>query len=159
MNLCELNHGVKGHKRRARVGRGAGSGMGKTSGRGQKGLGSRSGANYLRGYVGGQMQLKARLPKHGFSNAVFATVYVPVNLCWLRDTFGAGTEVTPELIGRHGVSVRRGDRVKVLGTGDLDRPLTVHAHAFSASAREKIVRAGGQAIVLKPGPAPDADAK
>lgn len=149
MNIHEIHQSVKGHKRSVRVGRGAGSGAGKTAGRGQKGLGSRSGANYLRGYVGGQMQLKARLPKVGFSNAAFATVYVPVNLCWLNQTFEANAEVTPTLIGQKGTTVRRDSLVKILGTGELDKPLVVHAHHFSKTAREKIEKAGGKAVVIK----------
>jgi len=126
--------------------------MGKTAGRGQKGLGSRAGANYLRGYVGGQMQLKARLPKVGFNNAAFATVYVPVNLGWLGEVFEAGATVTPEAIGRNGVSVRRGDLVKILGSGRLEKPLTVHAHGFSKTAREAIEKAGGKAVAIGRGP-------
>ena len=148
MDICKVNHGVRGRRRAARVGRGAASGMGKTAGRGQKGLGSRSGANYLRGYVGGQMQLKARLPKRGFSNAAFAVAYVPVNLEWLDRHFAPGAKVTPEDIGRLGVSVRRGDRVKILARGRLGKPLTVRAHAFSGAAAQKIAEAGGQAVVI-----------
>ena len=152
MNIFELNHSIQGKKRSVRVGRGAASGKGKTAGRGQKGLGSRSGANYLRGYVGGQMQLKARLPKVGFNNAVFSEVFVPVNLGWLQEKFEANADITPEEIGKKGISVRRGDKVKVLGTGNFDKPLTIRAHGFSKSALEKISQCGGSAIVIGKAP-------
>jgi large subunit ribosomal protein L15 len=143
MNLTDVSNGVKAHKRRRRVGRGAGSGMGKTAGRGQKGLGSRTGANYLRGYVGGQTQLKERLPKVGFNNAVHTTVYLPVNLDFLDKNFADGDTIEFTTLRDKGFGVRRGDLVKVLGHGDIAKKLTVKVNAISATAREKIEKAGG----------------
>ena len=152
MNIFELNHSVVGHPKRKRVGRGAASGLGKTSGRGNKGMGSRTGANYLRNFVGGQTQLKARFAKRGFNNKVFATMYVPVNLSWLDSAFEAGAEVTPESINEGGMNVRRGDLLKILGTGEISKALTIKAHAVSKSALAKIEKAGGKVEIL-PGPA------
>lgn len=143
MNLTDVFNKVEGHKRKKRIGRGAGSGHGKTAGRGQKGLGSRTGANYLRGYVGGQTQLKERLPKVGFNNAVHATVYLPVNVTWLNDNFEDGETVDFATLRAKGFTVRRGDLVKVLGHGDLTKKLTVKLNAATKSAKEKIEKAGG----------------
>jgi large subunit ribosomal protein L15 len=143
MNLTDVFNKVTAHKRKKRIGRGAGSGHGKTAGRGQKGLGSRTGANYLRGYIGGQTQLKERLPKVGFNNAVHATVYLPVNLDWLNDNYENGDTVDVKTLRDKGFGVRRGDLVKVLGFGDLSKKLTVKLHGASKTAREKIEKAGG----------------
>lgn len=148
MNLTDVFNKVAAHKRKKRVGRGAGSGSGKTAGRGQKGLGSRTGANYLRGYVGGQTQLKERLPKVGFNNAVHATVYLPLNLDWLNENFADGDVVELKTLRDKGFGVRRGDRVKVLGHGDLEKKLTVKVNAVSRTAREKIEKAGGSVEVI-----------
>ena len=152
MNICELNHTAKGHRRRKRVGRGAASGRGKTAGRGDKGMGSRTGANYLRNFVGGQTQLKARFAKRGFNNKVFAVVYTPVNLSWIEEAFEAGAEVTPDAAATLGAGIRRNGLMKVLGTGEIAKAVTVKAHAVSASARAKIEKAGGTVEIL-PGPA------
>lgn len=149
MNITDVNKSVKGHKRRRRVGRGAGSGAGKTSGRGQKGLGARAGANVLRGFLGGQTQLKERMPKRGFNNAVFTTEYVPVNLAMLEDRFDEGAEVDIIALKEKGVTIRRNDKVKILGSGDVTKKLTVKAHAFSKSAVLKIEKAGGAIEVIK----------
>ncbi|MDR1612334.1 MAG: 50S ribosomal protein L15 [Planctomycetota bacterium] len=143
MNLTDVFNSVKAHQRRKRIGRGAGSGHGKTAGRGQKGLGSRTGANFLRGYVGGQTQLKNRLPKVGFNNAVHATVYLPVNLAFLDQNFENGDTVDFKSLRAKGFQVRRGDLVKLLGSGELTRKLTVKVNAASASAKEKVEKAGG----------------
>ncbi|MCC8189141.1 MAG: 50S ribosomal protein L15 [Planctomycetes bacterium] len=143
MNLTDVFNKVKAHKRKKRVGRGAGSGHGKTAGRGQKGLGARTGANYLRGFVGGQTQLKERLPKVGFNNAVHTTTYLPVNLDWLDKHFADGDVVEVKTLRDKGFGIRRGDLVKVLGHGDLAKKLTVKANAVSKTAREKIEKAGG----------------
>ncbi|MDR0361273.1 MAG: 50S ribosomal protein L15 [Planctomycetota bacterium] len=143
MNLTDVFNSVKAHKRRKRIGRGAGSGHGKTAGRGQKGLGSRTGANYLRGFIGGQTQLKNRLPKVGFNNAVHATVYQPVNLAFLDAHFENGETVDFQTLRARGVQIRRGDLVKVLGAGELGKNLTVKVNAISAAAREKVEKAGG----------------
>lgn len=148
MNLTDVFNSVKGHKRRKRVGRGAGSGHGKTAGRGQKGLGSRTGANYLRGYVGGQTQLKERLPKVGFNNAVHTTIYQPVNLDFLEKNFSDGDVVEYKTLRAYGFGIRRGELVKVLGHGDITKKLTVKVNAISATAKEKIEKAGGAVEIL-----------
>ncbi len=143
MNLTDVFNAVTGHKRKRRIGRGAGSGSGKTAGRGQKGLGSRTGANWLRGFVGGQTQLKERLPKVGFNNANYAKIYLPVNLDWLNENYADGEVVDAKTLCEKGFTVRRGDMVKVLGHGDLAKKLTVKTHAVSKTAQEKIEKAGG----------------
>ena len=130
-----------------RVGRGEGSGLGKTAGRGEKGAKSRSGFHHKRGFEGGQMPLHRRMPKRGFFNE-FRTEYEIVNLDTLAARFEPGTVVTPELLHERGL-VRGADRLlKVLARGDLDRPLTVHAHKFSGKAAEKIAAAGGTVQTL-----------
>ena len=149
MNLTDVFHGVKAHKRRKRLGRGSASGLGKTAGRGQKGLGSRTGANVLRGFVGGQAQLKERLPKVGFNNVVHTTIYLPVNLDFLEKNFEAGEVVDVASLRAKGFGVRRGDVIKLLGSGDLNKKLTVKVHNISKSAREKVEKAGGSVELLK----------
>ncbi len=126
-----------------RVGRGEGSGLGKTAGRGEKGAKSRSGFHHKRGFEGGQMPLHRRMPKRGFFNK-FRTEYEIVNLDTLAARFEPGTVVTPELLHERGL-VGGGRLLKVLARGDLDRPLTVHAHKFSGKAAEKIAAAGDAA--------------
>ena len=148
MNLTDVFNGVKAHKRRKRIGRGAGSGHGKTAGRGQKGLGSRTGANYLRGYVGGQTQLKERLPKVGFNNVVHETRYLPVNLDFLNKSFADGDVVDFKSLRDKGTTIRRGDLVKVLGHGDIAKKLTVKVNAISKAAKEKIEKAGGSVELI-----------
>jgi large subunit ribosomal protein L15 len=140
---------------RKRVGRGAGSGLGKTSGRGQKGAGARSGNKRKPGYEGGQNPIhmrtrKLRGPHHKMSMPFerFRTRTQPVNVSDLEARFGAGDEVTPETLRASGLAKRR-HPVKVLGRGELTKKLTVRAHAFSASAREKIEQAGGSAEVVE----------
>ena len=144
MDLGELRP-AKGDKHaRKRVGRGMGSGNGKTSGRGHKGQGSRSGGGVRPGFEGGQMPLTRRVPKRGFHNP-FRKAYTPVNLDSLG-RFEAGREVSPELLRETGLAGH--GPVKILGRGELDKPLTVKAHGFSRSARQKIEAAGGRAEVL-----------
>jgi large subunit ribosomal protein L15 len=131
---------AKGSKRpRKRVGRGPGSGNGKTAGRGHKGQKSRSGYSRRLGFEGGQMPLVRRVPKRGFTN-IFRTEYAVVNLDRLAGL--EGDQATPETLAEQGL-VRKGLPVKILGGGELDRPLTVVAHKFSRSARAKIEAAGG----------------
>lgn len=149
MNITDVNNGVTGHKPRKRKGRGAGSGMGKTASRGHGGLGKRSGGNYLIGFVGGQKTLMERFPKRGFNNAVFAKVYQPVNLAELEKLFADGDTVDVESLKSKGATLRRNDKVKILGSGELTKKLTVKAHAFSKSAAEKIEKAGGTIEVVK----------
>jgi large subunit ribosomal protein L15 len=138
MKLHDLTPAKGSKKDKKRVGRGPGSGLGKTAGRGHKGQRSRSGYSRRPGFEGGQMPLVRRLPKRGFTN-IFRKEYAVVNLADLAELEG---EITPELLAETG-RVRRGRMVKVLGDGEITRALTVKAHAFSASAREKIEAAGG----------------
>jgi len=132
---------------RKRVGRGPGSGLGKTSGRGEKGQKSRSGYSRKVGFEGGQMPLHRRLPKRGFHNR-FRKEYTEVNVGRL-DAFDAGTIVTPELLIKRGLIKKLRDGVKVLAKGSLSKALTVRAHKFSAKAQETIAGAGGKAEVLE----------
>ena len=127
-------------KRKVRVGRGMGSKLGKTAGAGNKGQKSRRGYSRRRGFEGGQMPLHRRIPKRGFNNP-FSSSYAIINLEELN-VFPAGETVTPELLRAHGF-VRTEQPVKILGDGELKNQLTVHAHAFSATAKEKITKAGG----------------
>jgi len=143
-NLKPAKGAVRGRKR---VGRGPGSGLGKTSGRGEKGQKSRSGYSRKVGFEGGQMPLHRRLPKRGFHNR-FRKEYAEVNLDRLN-AFDAGTIVTPELLMKRGVIKKIRDGVKVLAKGSLSKALTVRAHKFSAKAQETIAGAGGKAEVLE----------
>jgi large subunit ribosomal protein L15 len=127
--------------RKVRVGRGMGSKLGKTSGSGDKGQKSRRGYSRRRGFEGGQMPLHRRMPKRGFHNP-FSVEYSVLNLEELN-VFPAGETVTPELLRAHGFVRRSRDRVKILGDGELTTKIAIHAHAFSASAKEKITKAGG----------------
>jgi large subunit ribosomal protein L15 len=144
MNLSNLHAPRKASENRKRVGRGMGSGMGKTSTRGHKGQGSRSGSRLMRGFEGGQMPLHRRLPKRGFVN-IFRTEYEVVNLEKLAGL--AETEITPEVLRKAGMVSSKKSLVKVLGQGELSKALTVHAHRFSKSAQEKIEKAGGKVVV------------
>jgi large subunit ribosomal protein L15 len=138
---------AKGSRRgRKRVGRGPGSGLGKTSGRGEKGQKSRSGYSSKRGFEGGQMPLHRRIPKRGFTN-LFRKEYLTVNVERLNE-FGAGTVVDPESLKAAGLLRKGGHDVKVLGGGDLKVALTVRAHKFTEAALRKIEDAGGKAEVL-----------
>ena len=145
MNLSTIRAPRKGSEKRKRVGRGMGSGMGKTSTRGHKGQRSRSGSRLLRGFEGGQMPLHRRLPKRGFTN-IFREEYAIVNLDKLAAL--GQTEITPEALKKAGV-VHGKKRVKVLGDGELKTAITVKAHKFSKSAQEKITKAGGKFEVLQ----------
>jgi large subunit ribosomal protein L15 len=127
---------------RKRVGRGQGSGNGKTAGRGHKGAQSRSGFKFKRGFEGGQMPLHRRVPKRGFHNP-FRVEYAVVNLDLIGLKFEAGAVVTPDLLRERGLVPGSARRVKVLARGELDKALTVHAHKFSGKAAEKIAAAGG----------------
>jgi large subunit ribosomal protein L15 len=147
MNLSTIRAPRNSSEKPKRIGRGMGSGMGKTSTRGHKGQRSRSGSRMLRGFEGGQMPLHRRVPKRGFTN-IFRTEYAIVNLERIA-ALGEKT-VTPEVLRKAGV-VRRADRVKVLGDGELKSAVTVRAHKFSKSAEEKITRAGGKCEVIGDG--------
>ena len=145
MNLSNLRPPRKATEKRKRVGRGMGSGMGKTSTRGHKGQRSRSGSRIMRGFEGGQMPLHRRLPKRGFTN-IFKTEYEVVNLERLA-SLGEG-EITPELLRKVGIVTSKNTLVKVLGQGELSAAITVRAHKFSKSAQEKIEKAGGKVEVI-----------
>lgn len=155
MDLHSLSPAPGSKRARRRVGRGLGSGLGKTSGRGHKGQNSRAGGGVRRGFEGGQMPLYMRVPKFGFTN-IFGRDYLTVNVSRLAQ-FAAGTEVTPELLVEAGLVTlpNAGDNhfgapvgVKILGAGELGHALSVKAHAFSAGARAKIEAAGGTAEVI-----------
>lgn len=134
-------------KTRKRVGRGPGSGLGKTSGRGQKGQNSRSGGGVRPGFEGGQLPLFRRLPKRGFTNAKFKTTYAVLNLSDLN-RFEEGSEITPELLKDMGILKNQLDGVKILGNGKLDKKITVKANKFSKTAKEAIETLGGKAEVI-----------
>jgi large subunit ribosomal protein L15 len=134
-------------RNRKRVGRGPGSGMGKTATRGEKGQKSRSGFRHRVGFEGGQMPLHRRVPKRGFGNVRFRKEFAYVNLGTL-ERFEAGTIVTPELLMEKGIVKKLMSGVKVLGKGTLTKALTVQAHRFSAQAQEKITGLGGKAEVI-----------
>jgi large subunit ribosomal protein L15 len=143
-NLSNLRAPQKANTGRKRVGRGMGSGMGKTSTRGHKGQGSRSGSSLMRGFEGGQMPLHRRLPKRGFTN-IFRTEYTVVNLDRIA---GLGvSEIGLDDYRKLGLVSSRKALIKVLGSGELKKPITVHAHKFSKSAADKLAKAGGKAIV------------
>lgn len=148
MILNDVHVGIQKNKKRKRIGRGTGSGHGKTAGRGHKGFFSRAGSSRRTGFEGGQMPLFRRVAKRGFSNAAFAAEVVIVNVSQLEAAFEAGTEVTPELLVSRGMIPSRFDELKVLGDGDLTKSLNVSAHRFSASAEQKLAAAGGKATVL-----------
>jgi large subunit ribosomal protein L15 len=147
MSLSNLRPPKGAKHPRKRVGRGPGSGHGKTASRGSKGAKSRSGFRFKRGFEGGQTPLHRRVPKRGFHNP-FRIEYAVVNLDTLAELFEAGTAVTPDLLRDKGLVRERGVSIKILGRGDLTKALTVHAHKFSGSAAEKIKAAGGTTEVL-----------
>ncbi len=147
MGLHNLRPAKGATRNRKRVGRGPGSGMGKTATRGEKGQKSRSGHRFREGFEGGQMPLHRRVPKRGFANARFRKEFAYVNLGTL-ERFEAGTIVTPDLLMEKGIVKKLMDGVKVLGKGTLTKALTVQAHRFSAQAQEKITGLGGRAEVI-----------
>lgn len=146
MKLHEMKPAVGARKSRKRIGRGIGSGFGKTSGKGHKGQNARSGGGVRLGFEGGQTPLFQRLPKRGFTN-VNRKDYAIVNLDKLN-LFDEGTEVTPELLLETGVVSNAKSGIKILGNGKLEKKLTVRAHKFSATAKEAIEQAGGQTEVV-----------
>jgi len=145
-NLSTIRAPKKANENKKRIGRGMGSGMGKTSTRGHKGQGSRSGSRQKRGFEGGQMPLHRRLPKRGFFNP-FRVEYQVVNLADLA-TLGE-TEITPEVLRKSRLVKGKNSLIKVLGDGELKSAITVHAHKFSKSAQEKISKAGGKAEIVQ----------
>ncbi len=146
MDLSNLKPPKGAKHAKKRIGRGPGSGHGKTASRGHKGAKSRSGFKFKRGFEGGQMPLHRRVPKRGFHNP-FRVEYAVVNLDTLGLRFEAGTTITPELLREHGLVAGR-QMVKVLGRGEVGKALTVRAHKFSGRAAEKIAAAGGTAEAI-----------
>ena len=155
VGLHNLAPAAGSRRARKRVGRGEGSGTGKTAGRGQKGAGSRSGSKTRPNFEGGQMPIHMRMRKlrgphmkKSMPFEPFRTHTQPVNVAELESRFDAGTEVTLELLKSKGLGARKGVPVKILAKGELSKALTVHAHAFSAAARERIEAAGGTCKIV-----------
>ncbi len=147
MKLNELKYNEGSKKDIKRLGRGSSSGTGKTSGRGENGQNSRSGGGVRIGFEGGQLPLYRRLPKRGFSNAMFKKTYAVINVSDLN-RFEDGAEVTPELLFEMGIIKKQLSGIKVLGNGTLAKKLTVRAHKFSNEAKQKIEAQGGKAEVI-----------
>lgn len=143
--LHQLQPAVGSRKKRKRVGRGPGSGHGKTSGRGHKGQKSITGFSQMRGFEGGQMPLHRRLPKRGFTNK-FRKEYTPINLDQLAKI--EESEITLKTMVEKGLIKNESELVKILGRGEINSPKIIHGHKFSASARKKIEAVGGQAIII-----------
>jgi large subunit ribosomal protein L15 len=158
MRLHDLKPRPGSKHRRKRLGQGESSGHGKTSGRGGKGQTARSGSSVRIGFEGGQMPLIRRIPKRGFNNSRFAVRYIPVNLEALN-RFEDGATVDEAALRGSGLAGGRVKRVKILGDGELTRKLTVHAHAFSASARAKIEKLGGSCQLIESKPPAKAEVK
>src|SRR5215211_9467729 len=135
------------HKKK-RVGRGPGSGLGKTSGRGHKGQKSRSGYSSKSGFEGGQMPLQRRLPKRGFTN-IFKKQWLEISLAKLEENFNAGDEVTPEILHQRGLIKKAKHDLVILGTGEISKALTISAHRFTKTAKDKIEKAGGSVTEIK----------
>jgi large subunit ribosomal protein L15 len=157
MSLHEIHQGVHKHKRPNRKGRGIGSGQGKTAGRGHKGQFARAGWKALPIFQGGGSPLVRRVPKRGFTNS-WALDVAEINVGDLEELFESGASVTPEALVEAGILKKRFDVLKVLGDGELTKKLSISAHRFSASAREKIEKAGGTVTVV-PGRTPVAEKK
>ncbi|MGI6145189.1 MAG: 50S ribosomal protein L15 [Clostridia bacterium] len=147
MKLHELRPAEGSKAVPVRKGRGPGSGLGKTSGRGHKGQKARSGGGKGPYFEGGQTPLQRRLPKRGFTN-IFKPKYVEINVCQLNERFEAGTVVTPEVLVESGLVKNVRDGVRILGNGEINKALTVKAQGFSKAAAEKIAAAGGQVEVI-----------
>jgi large subunit ribosomal protein L15 len=163
MRLHDLKPRPGAKHRRKLLGRGESSGHGKTSGRGGKGQSARSGSSIRPGFEGGQMPLFRRIPKRGFNNARHTTRYIPINLDALND-FEEGARVDEVALRSLGIANGKGHGIKILGNGDLTKKLTISAHAFSASARQKIEAKGGTCELVakpagKPAAAPEKGAK
>lgn len=143
MIIDDVHRGIHKRKKRKRVGRGPGSGHGKTCGRGHKGEGSRSGHKRRRGFAGGSMPLARLIAKRGFSNNRFADKVLALNVSLLEERFDGGDEVSPETLAERGLAKGKFDAIKILGNGELTKKLTVKTHRFSRTAEEKITAAGG----------------
>jgi large subunit ribosomal protein L15 len=148
MSIAQINEGVTTHKKRDRIGRGIGSGKGKTAGRGHNGHKSRSGYSRHPTFQGGDLPLVRRIPKRGFHNK-FALTVVAVNLGDIDEVFAAGEEINPFTLQERGLVKRRFDEIKILGDGEVTKALKIAAHKFSQSALDKLSAAGGSATVLR----------
>ena len=148
MMIHEITVKVGSHKKRKRVGRGPGSGTGKTCGRGHNGAKSRSGSSRKAGSEGGQMAFFRRIPKRGFTNSKFRIDYSTVNIKALEQRFDDGAEVNPDMLVKAGLIRNTKEPVKILGEGDLSKKLTVTAAKFSEAAQAKIIAAGGTFTVV-----------
>ena len=157
MSLHEIHENVQKHRKPTRVGRGLGSGLGKTAGKGHKGQRARAGWKASPVFQGGGMPLVRRVPKRGFTNS-FALRVAAVNVGDLEASFQSGEAVTPEALVERGLVKVRYNLIKVLGDGELSKKLNISAHRFSASARQKVEKAGGTVTVL-PGRTPVAKKK
>lgn len=149
MILDDVHRGITKHKARKRVGRGPGSGHGKTAGRGHKGFYSRSGSSSRTGFEGGQTPLFRRVAKRGFSNNFFRLKVAVINVSSLEAAFEAGASIGPEELVARGLTNGKFDVIKILGNGDLSKKLTIRAHRFSDSAKQKIAAAGGTAETIE----------
>lgn len=149
MILDDIHRGITKHKRKKRIGRGPGSGHGKTSGRGHKGYFSRSGSSRRTGFEGGQTPLFMRVAKRGFNNNQFRLKVAVINLSTLEEAFESDATVTVEDLKARGLTNGKFDIVKILGNGELSKKLTVKAHRFSESAKEKIAAAGGTVEIVE----------
>ncbi len=149
MILDDIHRGITKHKRKKRIGRGPGSGHGKTSGRGHKGYFSRSGSSRRTGFEGGQTPLLMRVAKRGFNNNQFRLKVAVINLSTLEEAFESDATVTVEDLQARGLTNGKFDIVKILGNGELSKKLTVKAHRFSESAKEKIAAAGGTVEIVE----------
>ena len=154
MNLNDVHRGITKHRNRKRIGRGPGSGHGKTSGRGHKGHKSRSGYSRKPNFQGGAMPMFRRVPKRGFNNRWAVKVFA-VNVGRLNEAFDDGAEVTLQELAAKDLAKGHFDEVKVLGDGELTKKLSVSAHRFSKSAEQKITAAGGSITIITPKRTPD----
>ncbi|HVE59016.1 MAG TPA: 50S ribosomal protein L15 [Pyrinomonadaceae bacterium] len=143
------------HKKK-RVGRGPGSGLGKTAGRGHKGQKSRSGYSSKIGFEGGQMPLQRRLPKRGFTN-IFKKAWLEISLAKIEENFKVGDEVTPDILHERGLIKKAKHDVVILGTGEISKGLNISAHRFTKTAKDKIEKAGGTATVIVKTPATEGE--
>jgi large subunit ribosomal protein L15 len=147
LSLNNLKPAAGSTHKKKRVGRGPGSGLGKTAGRGHKGQKSRSGYSSRPGFEGGQMPLQRRLPKRGFTN-IFKKEWIEISLAKIEANFNAGDTVTPELLHERGLIKKAKHDLVILGNGDISKSLTISAHRFTKTAKEKIEKAGGSANAI-----------
>ena len=148
MIIDDVHRGITKHKKRKRIGRGPGSGHGKTSTRGHKGYGSRSGASQRMSFEGGQTPLARRIAKRGFNNKQFAVKVAIVNVSELEQRFDSGTTIDPALLAETGLAKGRFDEIKILGDGDITKKVTIRSHRCSKTAGEKIAAAGGTIEII-----------